>query len=221
MYVPQWSLRKIPRKRIWQKFFVTGAVLGLLAFVHNGAVAQAPEPEQSAHEFSRAVKDELVAVIRKREQLEQEGGQENYVSAVQSVLDPVVDFDYIARGVMGEFARQAAPEQRERFAEVFKQSLVNTYAKGLAGYGSYDITVVPPEGDVSGERTVGVTLNVSNSGETHRLAFTVKLNREGEWKVTNMILNGVNLGKAFRGQFANAMKQNNGDIDAVIANWTA
>lgn len=190
---------------------------GLTVTLSMGALAQ--EPQQSAHQFAEKVKDELVAVIRNKADLEKEGGTAKYVSAVQAVLEPVVDFDYIARGVMGNHGEQASEDQRRRFAEEFKQSLVNTYANGLAGYGNYDITVVPPEEDVSGKRTVGVWLNVSNGDVTHRLAFTTRLNRDGEWKVTNMILNGVNLGRAFRGQFDNAMKQRNGDIDAVIENW--
>lgn len=197
----------------WSLALVATVILTL------GAAANAQEPEQTAHEFAENVKDELVAVIRSKAELEQEGGTEKYVEAVESVLEPVVDFNYIARGVMGGHGEQATDEQRRRFAEEFKESLVNTYANGLAGYGSYDITVVPPDEDVSGKRTVGVWLNVTNGDVTHRLAFTTRLNRDGEWKVTNMILNGVNLGRAFRGQFDNAMKQRNGDIDAVIANW--
>jgi phospholipid transport system substrate-binding protein len=181
-------------------------------------VALAQTPEQSAHEFAREVKDQLLEVIREREELVQEGGQEEYIEAVKDVLVPVVDFDFIARGVMGQHASQASPEQREEFAEKFQKSLVNTYANGLAGYGDYDINVVPPEEDVSRQRTVGVWLNVTNGDVTHRLAFTTKLNREGEWKVTNMILNGVNLGKAFRGQFESAVKQH-GSIEAAIENW--
>lgn len=193
--------------------------LALAAMLTLSAVAGAQEPQQSAHEFIEEVKDELVAVIRSKPELEQEGGPEKYTEAVQKVLEPVVDFNYIARGVMGSHAEQASSEQRQRFAEEFKQSLVSTYANGLAGYGNYDITVVQPDEDVAGKRSVSVWLNVSNGDVTHRLAFSTRLNRDGQWKVTNMILNGVNLGRAFRGQFDNAMKQYNGDVDAVIENW--
>lgn len=200
---------------IQRTMFSVAAALTLL-FMQGQAMAQAPE--KSAHEFAREVKDNLVTVIRNKGKLEEEGGQEKYVAAIQDVLLPVVDFDYIARGVMGQYAGEASPEQRKAFAEKFQQSLVNTYAKGLAGYGDYDIKVVPPEEDVNGKRTVGVWLNVSNGDVTHRLAFTTKLNREGEWKVTNMILNGINLGKAFRGQFENAVRQH-GSIEAAIENW--
>lgn len=207
------SQRKFSQ-RVLQSVFSVAAVLAL--GLQDSALAQAPE--QSAHEFAGNVKDQLLEVISKKEELEQQGGQAKYVEAVKNVLVPVVDFEFIARGVMGGHAGKASPEQREKFAEKFKRSLVNTYAKGLAGYGDYDITVVPPEEDLSGQRTVGVWLNVSNGDITHRLAFTTKLNREGEWKVTNMILNGVNLGKAFRGQFESAVKQH-GSIEAAIENW--
>src|SRR5690606_34618184 len=133
--------------------------LGLLFGLQSAVMAQ--EPEKSAHEFATEVKDELINVIRNKEALEQEGGSEKYIAAIKGVLEPVVDFDYIARGVMGRYGKEASDEQRKQFAEKFKQSLVNTYAKGLAPYGDYEITVVPPENDVSGERTVGVWLNVS------------------------------------------------------------
>lgn len=198
---------------VWAFALLAGLALALSVETH------AQEPQQSAHEFAEGVKDELVAVIRNKAQLEEEGGSEKYVAAVQAVLEPVVDFDYIARGVMGRHAEEASSEQRRRFVEEFKQSLVKTYANGLAGYGDYDITVVPPEEDVTGKSRVSVWLNVSKGNVTHRLAFSTRLDSEGGWKVTNMILNGVNLGRAFRGQFDSAMKQHNGNIDAVIENW--
>lgn len=213
MRTSEWSFSGRPLHRL----FALGGMLAVCGLFHSAVLAQ--KAERSAHEFAEAVKNNLVEVIKNKEQLEQEGGSASYTEAVEGVLEPVVDFNYIARGVMGDYTSEATSEQRQRFAEVFKTSLVNTYARGLAGYADYDITVVPPEEDVSGKRTVGVWLNVSNGDVTHRLAFTARLNRDGQWKLTNMILNGVNLGRAFRGQFENAAKRNDGDIDAVIKGW--
>ena len=44
-------------------------------------------------------------------------------------------------------------------------------------------------------------------------------NNSGEWKLINVVLNGINLGKSFRDQFAQAMRQNDSNIDKVIATW--
>jgi len=195
-----------------------GWLYGLLWVALGWASTQmAWAQEQSPHAKAEEVKNELVSVIRSRDELVEQGGQENYFDAVEEVLAPVVDFEYIARGVMGNYARQASEEQRERFANVFKRGLITTYAKGLSGYGNHDITVLDPKGDVSGRRT-SVHLEVRKGDSVNRLAFTM-VNRDNGWKIGNMILDGVNLGKTFRNQFAQAMKEQ-GDIDKVIDNWS-
>ena len=39
------------------------------------------------------------------------------------------------------------------------------------------------------------------------------------WKLINVVLDGVNLGKTFRSQFAQAVKEHEGNLDAAIAGW--
>ena len=36
----------------------------------------------------------------------------------------------------------------------------------------------------------------------------------------NVVINGINVGKLFRDQFAQAMQDNRNDLDKVIDNWT-
>jgi phospholipid transport system substrate-binding protein len=43
--------------------------------------------------------------------------------------------------------------------------------------------------------------------------------RQQGWRVTNVTIDGINLGLAFRQQFASAMAQNEGRMDDVIASW--
>ena len=62
---------------------------------------------------------------------------------------------------------------------------------------------------------------VSDKGATHKLSYTLKLNDAGEWKLINVVLNGVNLGESFTSQFDQAMIKNNKDVDKVIATWLA
>jgi phospholipid transport system substrate-binding protein len=79
--------------------------------------------------------------------------------------------------------------------------------------------VINPGSGASGNR-VNVLQEVrSNEGLT-KVSYTLVRNRAGQWKMINVVLNGVNLGKTFRGQFSQAMQQH-GDIDKVIANWSA
>ena len=66
-----------------------------------------------------------------------------------------------------------------------------------------------------------VKQEVAIEGATHKLDYTMRKEKSGEWKLINVVLNGVNLGQSFSGQFKASLKKYNGDIDKVIANWLA
>lgn len=173
---------------------------------------------QNPYTMIEGVSQNLLGVIRTNAQYMNSDPQ-RYYSAVESVLTPVVDFDFIARGVMGRYAKQATAAQRARFSKAFRQDLVSTFARGVATFGDMDVRVVNPGSAPSGRR-VNVLQEVrSNEGLT-KVSYTLVRNRAGQWKLINVILNGVNLGKTFRSQFAQSM-QTHGDIDKVIANWSA
>jgi phospholipid transport system substrate-binding protein len=46
------------------------------------------------------------------------------------------------------------------------------------------------------------------------------VSQDGTWKMRNVVINGINIGKLFRDQFAQAMQENQNDLDKVINNWT-
>ena len=57
-----------------------------------------------------------------------------------------------------------------------------------------------------------------NNGSVYPVSYTLeKIN--GEWKVRNVIINGINIGKLFRDQFADAMQRNGNDLDKTINGW--
>ncbi len=179
--------------------------------------------DKTAHQVAEEVKNDMVALIADRENIEKKG-EGAYFDAVQDLFAPVVNFEYIANGVMGEFSKKATDEQKQKFAGVFQHSLmstISTWAQGQTNTSDYKIEVVPPKGDVSGKKSVNVGLEVHSSGSVNRLAFTMRLNKDEQWKIANVTLNGINLGITFRAQFAQSVKKADGDIDAAIASWSA
>jgi phospholipid transport system substrate-binding protein len=44
-------------------------------------------------------------------------------------------------------------------------------------------------------------------------------NNSGQWKIINVLLNGINLGQTFGGQFKSEVKRNNGDVIRTIDEW--
>jgi phospholipid transport system substrate-binding protein len=103
------------------------------------------------------------------------------------------------------------------FEDNFKRGLFQFYGNALLEYNNQGITVDAAK-DESGDRTsVGMTVKGSN-GAIYPVSYTLeKIN--GEWKLRNVIINGINIGKLFRDQFSDAMQRNGNNLDATINGW--
>ncbi len=145
-----------------------------------------------------------------------------FYHAVDSALAPYIDFDKFSRGVMAKYYKRATPAQRQRFKLVFKDDLIKTYAKALLEFDNERIRVLPAD-DAKPQRGNKTTVRMeiySKSGSIYPVDYTTMLTN-GEWKLINVVVNGVNLGFAFRDKFRNAMGANKGDVDRVIDGWNS
>tara|TARA_R110002012_G_scaffold123946_2_gene274639 strand:+ start:792 stop:1403 length:612 start_codon:yes stop_codon:yes gene_type:complete len=134
-------------------------------------------------------------------------------------LDQVADFRYIGASVMGNYFRNATPEQRSRFAGVFRQTLIDTYARGLVTFDYDELRVLDAQQAQRYDDQASVAMEVvANNGQVYPVSYSLRLSN-GEWRVVNVIVNGINLGLTFRNQFDQAMRENNRDYDAVISGW--
>lgn len=148
--------------------------------------------------------------------------EEAYKTRVNDILERVVNFPFIAANVMGQQAySKATPEQRNAFATVFRNGLVNSYSKGISGYADSEISVVSVTQDPRNAKRVTVAQEVNDKGTLHKLDYTMLQDKAGDWRVVNVTLNGVNLGMSFSSQFKSSMRKYGNDVDKVIAGWLA
>jgi phospholipid transport system substrate-binding protein len=59
-----------------------------------------------------------------------------------------------------------------------------------------------------------------HDGTIYPVAYSMFLDDARQWRVQNVIVNGINLGLTFRSQFASSMDQKQ-NIDQVIDGWSA
>ncbi|MFP6862873.1 phospholipid-binding protein MlaC [Pseudomonas sp.] len=173
----------------------------------------------AAHEVVEQATNTLLADLKtNKEQYRTDPSA--FYSALNSIIGPVMDADGMSRGVMTvRYSRQASPEQMQRFQENFKRSLMQFYGNALLEYNNQDIRVLPVAGQQDPERTpVNMEIRDGN-GTVYPLSYTM-VNQDGTWKMRNVIINGINVGKLFRDQFSQAMQDNRNDLDKVIDNWT-
>ena len=145
---------------------------------------------------------------------------EAFTEGLNEVLEPVVDFDGIARSVMTvRYSRSATDEQMQRFIDTFKRSMVQFYGNALLDFQSGEITVLPANNREPRPDRASVDMQVkAGDGQVYSATYTMSLVGE-QWKVRNVIVEGINIGLLFRDQFAQAMKTHRNDLDAVIDNW--
>ncbi|ALM52119.1 MlaC/ttg2D family ABC transporter substrate-binding protein [Halomonas huangheensis] len=175
--------------------------------------------QQSPEEMIRSSITELMGQIEGRKSYFSSNPQElNRV--VDESLSDVADFRYIGASVMGRYFSNATPEQRTRFVNVFKQTLLDTYAKGLITFDYREIRVLDNQsaGRYEDQSSVAMEI-VGTDGTVYPVSYTLRQDG-GQWKVVNVIVNGINLGLTFRNQFDQSMRQHNRDYDSVINNWS-
>ena len=139
---------------------------------------------------------------------------------IKDIFEPMVDFRRVSASVMGkENYLKSSTEQRSEFIEVFKNSLLDTYASTLAQWGDQKI-VTNFTNKTTFEKIEDVNQDLLTESNSYPVTYKVRKSGE-DWKIINIIVNGVNLGLTFRNQFRALAEEFDGDIDKVILNWTS
>ncbi|MDZ5603407.1 ABC transporter substrate-binding protein [Pseudomonas sp. RP23018S] len=190
---------------------------GLLVMLACLPMLASAAPGQSAHEVIKSTTDALLSDLKVNKARYKSDPQAFYDS-LNSILGPVVDADGVSRSIMTvKYSRQASPAQMQRFQENFKRSLMQFYGNALLEYNNQGIILDPARNEGDDRATVGMKVS-GNNGAVYPVQYTMS-KVAGEWKVRNVIVNGINIGKLFRDQFADAMQRNGNNLDKTIDGW--
>ena len=118
------------------------------------------------------------------------------------------------------FFPSSSKSQRLEFIQAFKDSLLDTYTSTLAQWGDQRIVTVFPEVSEI-KKTEDVKQNLITASNIYPITYKVRKNKNGDWLIINIIVNGVNLGLTFRNQFQALAKEHNENIDEIIKHWTS
>ncbi len=194
-------------------------LLGLVLALFLASAAHAGEAED-LREYVDANTQRLVDKLNRERGL-YEKDPEAFYRKMDEALSDFVDFRRIAARVMGRYARQTTPEQRDEFVVKFKRSLFDSYAQALVSAEEFKINVqgatINPQD--SGRASVQMEV-VTASGNRYPVTYSMYKTDSGQWMMENVIVEGVNIGLAFRDRFSQEMEENRGRIQAVIDGWS-
>lgn len=194
------------------KTIITLLLIGLLPAMSYGQERTAAETaELGVEALLDAVQESRALFLSDRD---------SYFAAIEEVLDSFVDFNAVAEVVMNRYAASASDAQKDRFANILKTTLTRFYGASLVSYEGQELVFLPSNNanaDPRADTVVGMELRGGDSDL--RLQYQMFLNENDEWKLKNLSLAGINLGRQYFTQFSALMGQNNNDIDAVLDNW--
>ena len=171
----------------------------------------------TAHDVVKSTTDELIGDLKANKTGYQQNPQSFY-DTLERILGPVVDSAGISRSIMTvKYSRRASDEQLKRFEDNFKRSLMQFYGNALLEYDNQSIRVLPAKAEGADRASVGMEVRDSK-GTVYPVSYTM-VQLDGQWKLRNVIINGINVGKLFRDQFADSMQRNGNDLDRTIDGW--
>ena len=133
---------------------------------------------------------------------------------VNGVIYPYTDFDKIALLVLGKHWKIASIGEQERFKHEFQTLLVRTYSRAFVEYNDWTMRFLPLE--MSNESTkVTVKTEILQPGlQPVGVSYRMLLGN-GEWKVYDIMIDGVSLVTNYRSTFNDEI-QTKGSLNAVI-----
>ncbi|ARB90847.1 phospholipid-binding protein MlaC [Legionella longbeachae] len=134
--------------------------------------------------------------------------------AVETHLLPIVDVVGMSRSVLGRQAwTKATNSQRAQFSKAFTRLVIRTYSSPLAQYADESVQFLPLRGSLNSRFIRVNSIIVRTEGQNIPLSYSL-VDKNGQWKIYDISVEGVSLLQSFRSQFAQALQ--NSSIDDLI-----
>lgn len=162
-------------------------------------------------ELVKRTAEDVLAVVKADKEI-QAGNQERIFALAEEKILPNFNFEKVSRLVLGKNWTKASPEQKTAFQEEFKTLLLRTYATALSKYKNQTIEYKPLRMENGATTATVKTLILQPGGQP--IAVDYSLEKKSDWKVYDIVIEGVSLVTNYRSQFAQEIRQNG--LDSLI-----
>jgi phospholipid transport system substrate-binding protein len=174
-----------------------GAIALLGVLVATTAIA-APGPRDVVKRMA-----DNVLVVLKDKSATSDGKRER----IEQIVYAGIDFDTLCRLVLARNWTRFSPEEQGRFEDEFKRHLSVTYGKSVDSYRNEEMSIISDHEEARGDWTVKT--KILRGGGPDDILVDYRLRQSnGEWKIIDVIVEGVSLVSNFRSQFQDLLGSN-------------
>jgi phospholipid transport system substrate-binding protein len=135
---------------------------------------------------------------------------------VRDIAYEGMDFEVLSRLTLGRNWRPLTDAQRTDFVQEYKKHLAGTYGHTTDSYTNETINVTSDQKESNGDVTVLTQIMGDKDGKRQEVAkvnYRMRQN-QGQWKVIDVMIDGVSLMANFRSQFQEVI--DNGGFDKLM-----
>jgi phospholipid transport system substrate-binding protein len=175
-------------------------VLACLALAVGRAGAE-DGPKQVVENTANAV----LAVLNKKEM-----PLEEKRTKVEEIVYQHVDFETLSRLVLARNWKRFDEQQWADFKKEFKRHLSVTYGNNISDYKNETVAILGDREEARGDSTVHTKIVRSSGGQDILVDYRLR-KRDNEWKIIDVIVEGVSMVANFRSQFQSIMSSGGPD----------
>ena len=187
--------------------------IGLLVFLMGFASFSNANDINGPQQVIQDTSDLLYEILKNNK--EKLNDRDYIFQLVNEVLEPRVDLDKISKLVLGKYWRKASDEQKTQFQKEFKGLLVNTYATAFKEFDEWTVQFLPMTLDQADKHVIVKTEIIQPSRPPIAINYRMAINKEGEWKAYDVIIEGISMVTNYKSSFATSIK-NSGGIGNII-----
>jgi phospholipid transport system substrate-binding protein len=165
------------------------ALTALLFAAAPAAAATPDEPKAIVEQ----VTDRVIEVLQKKDVPNSEKRQ-----LIEKIVMQYVDFETLSKLVIARNWNKFTPPQQEEFMAQFQEHLARTYGRRLDDYRNEKVIITGEHEEGRGDRTVNTKVP---RGQAEILVDYRLRQKNGSWKMIDIVIEGVSLVANFRSQF--------------------
>jgi len=176
-------------------------IRGLAAVIMLVGGASA-DPGGAATEAVRSTINEVIRVLKDAE-LKKPGRAEERRRLLEKVIGDRFNYEEMSRRALGAQWNKLSDQERQEFVDLFKGLLSGTYADKIEGYSGEQVHYLNErlEADYAEVRT-----KVASDKTEIPLDYRL-LNKSGDWRVYDVVVDGVSLVNNYRSQFTKIIRE--------------
>jgi len=192
-------------------FFFFVIVLCSLALTGVGRAAGAEDEGARAGKFIESLADKAIAALT-----ESSVSRDERISRFHTLLEEHFAVDTIGRWVLGRYWNEATEPERKEYLALFEELIVSTYVDRFKNYSGEKLSVYSTVPATGGDLLVNSQITRPAGGEPLDVAWRVR-DRDGHFKVVDVIVAGVSMGQTQRSEFSSVIRRTGGRVEGLLA----